>query len=67
MLVGGIPLFLGGGAPTFAGWALFGFGYPQSGGVTSVTNTVSRTGVVANDTTGVGTGRYTLAAASFGG
>jgi hypothetical protein len=26
MLVGGIPLFLGGGAPTFAGWALFGFG-----------------------------------------
>ena len=33
----------------------------------SITNLVSNTGVVATDTTGVGTGRYNLAAASYGG
>jgi hypothetical protein len=31
-----------------------------------MTNLVSNTGVVATDTTGVGTGRYQLAAASYG-
>ena len=41
--------------------------YPKTQGVTSVTNTVTNTGVVANDTTGVGTARAGLAAAGFGG
>ena len=43
--------------------AIFGYGY--SGGVVSMTNLVSNTGVVATDTTGVGTARYALAAAGF--
>ena len=52
--------------------AIFGFGaYPNpSNGnevQVSTTNLVSNTGVVASDTTGVGTGRYNLAAAGFGG
>ena len=42
------------------------FGYGYSGGAVSMTNLVSNTGVVATDTTGVGTGRYYLAAASYG-
>ena len=43
------------------------FGYGTTGGVGySVTNLVSNTGVVANDTAGVGTARYSLAAASYG-
>ena len=33
----------------------------------SITNLVSNTGVVATDTTGVGTGRYKLAASGYGG
>jgi hypothetical protein len=40
--------------------AIFGYG------TTKVTNLVSNTGVVATDTTGVGTSRYALAAASYG-
>ena len=45
--------------------AIFGYGY--NGGVAlSMTNLVSNTGVVANDTTGVGTARYQLAAAGYG-
>jgi len=31
-----------------------------------MTNLVSNTGIVSTDTTGVGTARYTLAAASYG-
>ena len=43
------------------------FGYGFSGSYTSITNLVSNTGVVATDTTGVGTVRYSLAAAGYGG
>jgi hypothetical protein len=45
--------------------AIFGFG--TAGGGLSTTNLVSTTGVVAGNTTGVGTARYYLAAASYGG
>ena len=45
--------------------AIFGYGY--TGSVVSMTNRVSTTGVVASDVTGVGTARYLLAAASYGG
>ena len=49
--------------------AIFGYGYYYSGGVVtySLTNLVSNTGVVAADVTGVGTARYLLAAAGYGG
>ena len=47
--------------------AIFGYGYNDFGGVQSaVTNKVSNTGVVATDTTGVGTARRNLAAAGYG-
>jgi len=46
--------------------ALFGFGATSSGD-TNITNLVSSSGVVATDTTGVGTVRSSLAAAGFGG
>jgi hypothetical protein len=42
------------------------FGYGSTGAVTAITNLVSNTGVVANDTTGVGTARNYLAAAGYG-
>jgi hypothetical protein len=42
------------------------FGYGDTGANTAITNLVSNTGVVANDTTGVGTGRQLLAAAGYG-
>jgi hypothetical protein len=45
--------------------AIFGYG-SGSGGKVSITNLVSNTGVVATDTTGVGTARYNLAAAGYG-
>jgi hypothetical protein len=45
--------------------AIFGYGYNGSSNV-SITNLVSNTGVVANDTTGVGTARQALAAAGYG-
>ena len=45
--------------------AIFGYGY--TGSIVSMTNLVSSSGVVANDTTGVGTARYGLAAAGYGG
>jgi hypothetical protein len=48
--------------------AIFGYGNNgslNSGANVSMTNLVSNTGVVAIDTTGVGTGRYSLAAAGF--
>jgi len=43
------------------------FGYGTNGGDLSITNKVSSTGVVATDTTGVGTARQYLAAAGYGG
>ena len=49
--------------------AVFGFGNTGSAGAptpVSITNKVSNTGVVAADTTGVGTARYALAAAGYG-
>ena len=46
-----------------SGKAIFGFG----SGPTAITNLVSNTGVVATDTTGVGTARSDLAAARIGG
>ena len=45
--------------------AIFGYGY--TGSNVSITNLVSSSGVVAADTTGVGTARRELAAASYGG
>ena len=45
--------------------AIFGYGN-RSAGLTAITNLVSNTGVVASDTTGVGTVRAYLAAASYG-
>ncbi|NWJ44121.1 hypothetical protein HX837_07995, partial [Marine Group I thaumarchaeote] len=42
---------------------IFGYG----SGLTAVTNLVSNVGVVATDTTGVGTARNTLAACEYGG
>ena len=53
-----------GGDKAIFGFGNHGVGYP---GQTSMTNLVSNTGVVASDTTGVGTIRNTLAAASYGG
>jgi len=44
--------------------AIFGYGYIPS--YSSITNLVSNTGVVATDTTGVGTARFGLAAAGYG-
>ena len=49
--------------------AIFGYGNTGTKNsyiVTSITNLVSNTGVLASDTTGVGTARYSLAAASYG-
>jgi hypothetical protein len=48
--------------------AIFGYGFSATGQVyeKSMTNLVSNTGVVATDTTGVGTARYSLAAAAYG-
>ena len=43
------------------------FGYGSTGSNVSMTNRVSTTGTVAADTTGVGTARYYLAAAGYGG
>jgi hypothetical protein len=42
------------------------FGYGNTGAVVSMTNLVSNTGVVATDTTGVGSARSALAAAGYG-
>jgi hypothetical protein len=43
------------------------FGYGVSGSDSSLTNLVSNSGVIATDTTGVGTVRQALAAAGYGG
>ena len=53
-----------GSNPSLTQKAIFGYGYTSS--VQSMTNLVSNTGVVATDTTGVGTARYYLAAAGYG-
>ena len=42
------------------------FGYGSTGSVTAITNLVNSSGVVATDTTGVGTARQSLAAAGYG-
>ena len=49
--------------------AIFGFGRSSnsSSGDSNVTNLVSNSGVVATDTTGVGTARHMISAASYGG
>ena len=52
--------------PPPAGKAIFGYGNDGTTNL-SLTNLVSATGVVATDTTGVGTARKALAAASYGG
>ncbi len=62
--------FLGGmvvtrAPPTYNTYAIFGYGTTDAG-VQSFTNLVSNTGVVATDTTGVGTSRSALGAASYG-
>ncbi len=44
--------------------AIFGYGYSSAN--VSITNLVSNTGVVATDTTGVGTARQGLAASTYG-
>jgi hypothetical protein len=44
---------------------MFGYGY-ASPAYTAITNLVSNTGVVATDTTGVGTPRADLAASGYG-
>ena len=43
---------------------IFGYGYVSA--ISSLTNLVSNAGVVATDTTGVGTARYQIAACSYG-
>ena len=56
----------GGGGGSGTQKAIFGYG--QTGGASttvSMTNLVSNTGVVATDTTGVGTARTNLAAAGY--
>jgi len=52
-------------SPTVPGQAIFGYGFTGSS-TTAITNLVSNTGVVATDTSGVGTPRYFLAAAGYG-
>ena len=65
---GGGVTISGGGWTLVAGptakKAIFGYGYLNS--PTAITNLVSNTGVVATDTTGVGTARQRLAAAGYG-
>ena len=46
--------------------AIFGYGSTGGSSVLSITNLVSTTGVVATNTTGVGTARWKLAAAAYG-
>jgi hypothetical protein len=48
--------------------AIFGYGIFVAGNVivTAMTNLVSNTGVVGNDVTGVGTGRFNVAAVTYG-
>ena len=62
---GGVTISGGGWtleAPPAGVKAIYGYG----SGPVSMTNVVSNTGVVATDTTGVGTARNQLAAAAYG-
>jgi hypothetical protein len=67
----GVGTFRRGGAACSYGTTLslgiFGYGVDNSSVLLSVTNKVSNTGVVAANTTGVGTARYNLAACAYGG
>jgi hypothetical protein len=54
------------GTPPPTQKAIFGYG-DTSGGSVSMTNLVNSSGVVATDTTGVGTARASLAACGYGG
>jgi hypothetical protein len=71
-IIGGAGPYVGwdmGDAPTAAGGtkAIFGYGAGLNDTpLYSLTNLVSNTGVVATDTTGVGTAREVLAAAGYG-
>ena len=68
-ITGGITLSGGGWtvAPGPTGnKAIFGYGSPDGSTYVSITNLVSNTGVVATNTTGVGTARGFLAAAGYG-
>jgi len=70
-----MPTIFTRGAMSARGFGLFGvlalgqraiFGYGNTGSTSSLTNLVSNVGVVATDTTGVGTARDALAAAGYG-
>jgi hypothetical protein len=52
--------------PSYLAYAIFGYGYSNATDNVSMTNLVSNTGVVATDTTGVGTARRGLAATGYG-
>jgi len=51
--------------PSYLAYAIFGYGYDGTNNL-SMTNLVSNTGVVATNTTGVGTARRGLAATGYG-
>ena len=57
------------GAEYGTGLGIFAFGEPASGGMSAggVSNLVNTSGVIAADVSRVGTGRYLLAAAGYGG
>jgi hypothetical protein len=59
--------YLAGATYGSSGRAIFGYGQVSTNVSTTVTNQVSNTGAVANDVTGVGTARWGLAAAGYGG
>ena len=63
---GGYSIQIPPAPPTGTQKAIFGYGSNDSLGRVSMTNLVSNTGVVATDTTGVGTARSSLAAAAYG-
>ena len=63
---GGVSMTPGDPIPSWATQkAIFGYGYNGTT-MQNVTNLVSNTGVVATDTTGVGTARSQLAASGYG-
>lgn len=64
--MGDPPPSSGGGGGSSTQKAIFGYGYSDFG-FESRTNLVSNTGVVAADTIGVGTARWQLGAAGYGG
>ena len=53
--------------PPLGNKAIFGYGFISPSPYYAITNLVSNTGVVAANTTGVGTARQFLAAAGYGG